>query len=205
MSEQQVIEQLQEYRRIAARIKVLERQPVGMGYTVNALAGDDQLQELHKQLRGQPSHKYLNYKERQLEATAHAHLERYPAGIRSQYREVSGLRDDDPAETKLLKELTKRVRAVFEARTGTIEGFEEILERMAELQELQLQKDYIDNALEVLDQLFTGYGKLIRLRYIDGLSTSEVMDKLNIAERTYSRWKKDAVTEYGRLVAHTWH
>jgi len=38
MTEQTVIDKLQDYKRIVGRIKVLERHPVGMGYTVNAIA-----------------------------------------------------------------------------------------------------------------------------------------------------------------------
>lgn len=200
MSEQQVIEQLQEYRRIVARIKVLERQPVGMGYTVSMINQDDKLQELHERLKGLPSYMYLTAREQELETTAHIHLHRYPAGIRSQHREISGLRDEDPEETERLKDLTKRIKTVLEARTGTADGYEEIMERMTELQELQVEKEYIDNALDVLEELRPGYGRLIRLRYIEGLTVEKAALELKIVRKTFTRWSQKAVEEYSGLM-----
>ncbi|MCL6460011.1 MAG: RNA polymerase subunit sigma-24 [Gorillibacterium sp.] len=200
MSEQAAIQQLQEYKRIVGRIKVLERQSVGMGYTVSAISHDDQLQELHKQLRGLPSYMYLSAREQELETAAHAYLDRYPAGIRSQYREVAGLSSGDPEDEQRLRDLTQRIRKVLEARIGTSDGYEEILERMCELQELEVQKEYIDNALNVLDDMYPGYGRLLRLRYLDDQDIGGILQELNIARRTFDRWRPQALIEYGRLI-----
>lgn len=51
-NEQSVIEQLSQYRQKKARIQVLSNYSVGAGITVSRLNEDDQLQELHRKLRG---------------------------------------------------------------------------------------------------------------------------------------------------------
>jgi len=102
MTEQQAIELLSSYRQKQARLQVLSSYSVGAGITISRLNEDDHLQELHRKLRGLPSYLYLSAKEQRLEATAHAYLERYPAGTRAQLaavpREGADEEDGPPAK-----------------------------------------------------------------------------------------------------------
>ncbi|WP_438435423.1 RNA polymerase subunit sigma-24 [Gorillibacterium sp. sgz500922] len=201
MTEQDVIEKLQDYKRIVGRIRVLERHHVGMGYTVKAITQDDQLQELHRQLRGLPSYMYLTAREQELETTANAYLSRYPAGIRSQYREVAGLHSEDAEDGQRLQELTGKIRKVLEARIGAIpeDAIEALLARMCELQELEAERAYIDTALDVLEEMHPGYGRLLRLRYVEDKLPDEVAEELKVVRRTFERRRPKALEEYGRL------
>jgi DNA-directed RNA polymerase specialized sigma24 family protein len=58
--EQQVIAQLNAYKRLKARKKQLEGTSVGPGVRLSAVSEDDHLQELHRQLRKLPSYMYLD-------------------------------------------------------------------------------------------------------------------------------------------------
>ncbi|WP_058301707.1 hypothetical protein [Gorillibacterium timonense] len=202
MTEQAVIAKLQDYKRIVGRIRVLERHHVGMGYTVNAIAHDDQLQELHRQLRGMPSYMYLSAREQELETTAHAYLARYPSGIRSQYHEVARLQGDDAEDEQRLQELTCKIAKVLEARLGAVpaDGIDAVLERICELQELEAERDYIDNALTVLEEMHPGYGRLLRMRYVEDKPVNFSADELNVSVMTFHRWKVQAVQELGSLL-----
>lgn len=197
----EVIKLLQDYQDTIARIKVLKLQPLGMGYyTVADAAKDDKLMELHKQLRGLPSYMYLTPREQQLESSAHMHLTRYPAGIQSQYREVAGLKDDDPEEAHRLHELRESIGKVLEARTCQPEGIDEVLERMTELQGLEAKREYYNNALEVLDERFPGYGRLLHFRYAEGKAPAEIMQEMQASKTTYYRWEQEAIAELSKIL-----
>lgn len=194
--EQQVIEQLTRYRDIVGRLKVLETYSVGGGYTVSRLNADDHLQELHAKLRDMPSYMYLSQKEQQLEATAHAYLASYPVGTRSQLYAVKDCEAADDEDRKMLIQLQKKIRKVIEARTGKVDGYEAILEQLAEYQDLQAEKQRID---AVLDAMGDELAKLLRLRYIDGMSVEETAAELGIVRRTLNRWKSRAFKAYSKL------
>ncbi|PWV97453.1 hypothetical protein DFQ01_12197 [Paenibacillus cellulosilyticus] len=198
MDETTVIEQLSNYKRIIARIKVLENYSVGAGITVSRLNQDDQLMELHRRLRGMPSYMYLSKREQELETAAHAYLDKYPSGIRAQLRAVpAGASDAD--DDKALRDLRAKIEKVIEARTGSKDGYEAVVERLSELQDLQAQRDQIDAALEALESYEPDYAKLLRAHYIDGRPWNESARELNVSRDVFYRWRKKAVSEYEKI------
>jgi len=195
--EQKVIEQLTGYRDIIGRLRVLETYSVGNGITVSRLNQDDHLQELHAKLRRMPSYMYLSQKEQRLEAAAHAYLPSYPSGTKAQLRAVQGCEPVDGEDKAMLEELQKRIVKVIEARTGTPVGFEAILAQLAEYQDLLAEKQQIDAVLDVMDEELS---KLLRLRYIEGLTVIEVATELGIARRTFDRRRLTAIGQYSRFL-----
>lgn len=196
------IEQLKDYKRIVARIQVLSSYSVGAGITVSRLNEDDQLQELHRRLRGLPTYMYLNKHEQELETVAHAYLTRYPAGTRAQYREVASKVGATEEDKQLLQELKRKIRKVIQARgwDWPEDVFESVIQRIAELQELQEQKQRIDTAMKALESYKPDYAELLRLRYIEGESAEEVARKFNVVRQTLHRWERKAIREMTKLV-----
>lgn len=197
--EQSVIDQLREYRQKLARIKVLSSHDVGAGITVSRLNEDDQLQELHRKLRGLPSYMYLSAREQKLERTAHAYLDRYPSGIRAQKRAIPP-RGVDAEDSQLLREIRGKIQKVIEARGYDVrDGIDEILERLAELQDLQAEVKRIDTVLDALEQYKPNFAKLLRVHLIDGAPWDEATKELNISKDVFYRWRKRALIEYEKL------
>lgn len=195
--EQRVIEQLTGYRDIVGRLRVLETYSVGNGITVSRLNEDDHLQELHRRLRSMPSYMYLTPREQRLEATAHAYLTRYPAGTRAQLQAVRDCEPADEGDRQLLEELRRKIAKVIEARTGTPEGYEAILEQLAEYQDLKAEKQKIDAVLDAMDEELA---KLLRLRYIEKKTVYEVAEELNVSLRTHTRRREEAIRQYCRFM-----
>lgn len=197
--EQQVIEQLSQYRQKKARIQALSTYSVGAGITVSRLNEDDQLQELHRKLRGLPSYMYLSGYEQKLENVAHAYMSRYPAGIKAQMQAIP-VQVLDPEDTELLQKLRRKIQKVIEARGYDIRnGVEEIMERLTELQDLQAEVNRIDTVLDALEQYKPDYAKLLRLHLIDGVPWDKATKELNISKDVFYRWRKKALTEYEKL------
>lgn len=201
MTEQQVIEQLSQYRRNQARIEVLSTYSVGAGITVSRLNEEDQLQELHAKLRGLPSYMYLNKHEQKLEQVANAYMTWYPAGVVAQKRAVPvDVMDDE--DRKLLQEVRNKIQRVIEARGYDMRSdIDEILDRLTELQDLQAEVNRIDTVLRALERYKPEYEKLLRLRYINELSAGEVAKQLGIVRKTFDRWRNQAIEEYIRLMS----
>lgn len=201
MTEQQVIEQLSQYRRNQARIEVLSTYSVGAGITVSRLNEEDQLQELHAKLRGLPSYMYLNKHEQKLEQVANAYMTWYPAGVVAQKRAVPvDVMDDE--DRKLLQEVRNKIQRVIEARGYDMRSdIDEILDRLTELQDLQAEVNRIDTVLRALERYKPEYEKLLRLRYINELSAGEVAKRLGIVRKTFDRWRNQAIEEYIRLMS----
>lgn len=195
--EQQVIDQLTEYRDISGRIKVLSTYSIGSGITVSRLNEDDQLQDLHRKLRRLPSYMYLNKHEQRLEQTAHAYLSHYPAGTRAQKRAIP-TQGVDAEDDKLLKEIRSKIQKVIDAR-GTSDDLDEVLERLTELQDLMCEKEKVDNVLDVMRESHAHLAELLCLRYIEGLSVIEVAAELGIVPRTFNRWRGIAIEKYSKL------
>lgn len=200
MSEQEVIGQLTGYKRMRARIKVLENYSVGAGITVSRLSEDDHLQELHRKLRGMPSYMYLSKREQELETAAHAYLARYPAGTKSQLQAVS-VQGADDEDDRALQELRLKIKKVIDARAGSgeIDDYDAVLDRITELQQLRAEVEQIDRALEALAEYKPEYAELLRMRYASGQTPQEVTDKLKIAPRTFRKRQSKAVEEYKLL------
>ena len=199
MTEQQAVELLSRYRQMQARLQVLSTYSVGAGITISRLNEDDHLQELHRKLRGLPTYMYLSKHEQRLESVAHAYLTRYPAGTRAQLAAVP-TRGADPEDEKLLHELREKIKKVIAARGwDEREDIDEVLDRLAEFQDLKAELSRIDTVLAALERYRPEYAKLLRLRYVEGKQPSEVAAELGIAERTFRSWKEKAEKEFARL------
>ncbi|MBW7475937.1 RNA polymerase subunit sigma-24 [Paenibacillus oenotherae] len=201
MSEQQAIEQLSSYRQMQARIKVLSTYSVGAGITVSRLNQEDQLQDLHRRLRGLPSYMYLSTRELRLEQVANAYMTRHPAGVKSQLAAVPthGVDDED---SSLLQELRAKIAKVVAARGYDIrDDLDAVLDRLVELQELQDTVSRIDTVLAALEQYKPDYARLLQLKYMDGLTQEQAAESLNINERTVRRRRNEAEKEFVRLMS----
>ncbi|MEK8206757.1 DUF1492 domain-containing protein [Paenibacillus sp. FSL L8-0696] len=196
--EQRVIEQLKEYPQKRARIMALSTYSIGSGIIVNRLEEDDQLQELHRRLRDLPSYLYLNKKEQRLETTAHAYLTRYPAGLKAQLEAIPTI-GADAEDEKLLRELRRKVKRVIDARGCNLNQLEEVLERVAELQDLRTEVDWIDGVLELLEGYKPGYPRVLRMIFFENKSNQEMMDELKMSKSVFYEIKRKAIKEYVSL------
>ncbi|BBH19855.1 hypothetical protein Back11_12000 [Paenibacillus baekrokdamisoli] len=195
MNEQDVIHQLTSYKRIIARIKLLENYSIGNGITVSRLNQDDHLQELHRKLKGMPSYMYLSKREQRLETTAHAYLTQYPAGVKAQLAAIPHHADDQEDE-KLLRELRQKVEKVVEARTGDKDNFNAVIERISELQDLERKREYYEYAFEVLDGYKSGYGRMLQKEYGEGAKPADIIQEFGYTLTTYYRHRRAALAEY---------
>lgn len=196
--EQRVLEQLQEYPQKRARMLALSTYSIGSGIVVNRLDEDDQLQELHRRLRDLPSYLYLNKKELKLETTAHAYLTRYPAGLKAQLEALPTI-GVDSEDDKLLRELRRKIKRVIDARGCNLDQLEEVLERVAELQDLRAEVTWIDNVMELLEEYKPGYSKVLRMVFFEKKSNQEMMDELNASRSAFFKIKQKAIREYVSL------
>ncbi len=198
-AEQRAIEQLSQYRQKQARIHALSTYSVGAGITVSRLKEDDQLQELHAKLRRLPSYMYLSKHEQQLELVANAYMDTYPAGITAQKRAVPVDISDDE-DRKLLLELKGKIQKVIVARGYDVrDDIDAILDRLAELQDLQAEVNRVDFLLETLRGYRPNDAYLLRLIYVEGLNNAEIAENSQVTERTIDRRRKAAESEYIKL------
>jgi len=196
MTEQQAIELLSSYRQKQARLQVLSSYSVGAGITISRLNEDDHLQELHRKLRGLPSYMYLSKREQQLETVAHAYLERYPTGTRAQLAAVP-TRGADPED-----ELRAKIQKVIAARGWDVrDDIDAVLDRLAEYQDLRAEIDRVDTVLAALEQYKPDLAKVLRLRYVEGLTQERSAVELGISIKTERRREKRAISEFVRLVS----
>jgi hypothetical protein len=199
VTEQDVIQRLNNYRKLKARVEVLRTYSVGAGITVSRINQDDQLQELHRKLRGKPSYMYLNGHEERLETVAHAYMTHYPAGIRSQQRSIptDALDDQDRAD---LQSLRDKIGKVVAARGyGERGDIDEIINRLSELQDAQDEMARIETLLSALSHFKSEQARLLTLKYIDGYKTDAIKEALSISERTFSRWHRQGIDELIKL------
>lgn len=195
-----LIEQLIQYREKKARLQSLSTYSVGMGITVSRLNEDDQLQELHRRLRGLPSYMYLSSKDQRLETTAHAYLGgRYPAGIRSQHRAIPRVGADSD-DDELLKELREKIGKVLAARGYEIrDDIDAVLDRLAEYQDLQAEITRIDNVMAALKSYKPEYEKLLRTNIIEDKPWYETAKELSVSKDVFYRMRKKALDKYEKL------
>ncbi|SFE43948.1 ECF sigma factor [Paenibacillus algorifonticola] len=69
----------------------------------------------------------------------------------------------------------------------------------SETRNLTKLKSQIDEAIQGMESLFPDYAKLLRLRYIDGKKADFVADSLHVCDRTFRRWKQQALGRYADL------
>ncbi|MNW40399.1 hypothetical protein D3C74_175130 [compost metagenome] len=193
------IEQLSQYRQKQARIQVLSTYSVGAGITVSRLNEDDQLQELHAKLRKLPSYKYLSGHEQKLEQAANAYMTHYPSGIKAQQRAIRQINPVGEDNSQLITELYTKISKVVETRVGRRNDVDEIINRLAELQDLQADIQRLDFILDRLQEYKPYDATLLRYIYVDGLEQKELSDKLQVTEKTVGRRRKRAEAEYTRL------
>ncbi|MGO4543244.1 RNA polymerase subunit sigma-24 [Paenibacillus sp. 2TAB23] len=199
MTEQQTVEQLSRYKQLQARIQVLSTYSVGAGITVSRLNQDDQLQELHRRLRNLPSYMYLGKREQKLEATAHAYLTQYPAGVKSQLA-VIPQQGADAEDDKLLQELRDKIGKVIAARGYDVrDDLDAVLDRMVELQELQDEVARIDTVLEAIKGYKPDYERLLRIHYVDGKAWGEASQEMQVSKDVFYRWRRKAIVEYEKI------
>lgn len=193
------IEQLSQYRRKQARIKVLSIYSVGSGITVSRLNEDDQLQELHKRLSGQASYMYLSKHEQELEQVATTYMTRYLAGIKSQQRAVRQITPVGEEDSQLITELYTKISKVVEARVGQRSDIDEIIDRLTELQDLQADIQRLDFILDKLGEYKPYAATLLRWAYVEGMELKELTEKLELSESTVRRRIRVAEGEYAML------
>lgn len=198
MDEQQVITQLSQYRQKQARMQVLSSYSIGAGMTVSRWNEDDQLQDLHSRLRSMPSYMYLNGYEQKLENVAHAYLTRYPAGTRSQKRAIPA-KGIDTEEEKLLQQLREKIQKVIEARGGHRDDMDEVIERLAEYQDLKAELERIDTVLKAMEDYKPEYARLLRLHICEEQPWIKVAKQMSVSKTVFYRWRKSAIEEYVRL------
>lgn len=199
LKEEMILDLLSRYPEKRARLEVLSTYSVGAGITVSRLNEDDHLQELHRKLRGLPTYMYLNKREQKLESVAHAYLTRYPAGTKAQLAAIPK-QGADEEDTKLLRELREKIRKVIAARGwDERDDIDEVLDRMAEFQDLKAEIEYVDNAMKALERYKPEYARLLRLHFIEGKSWSETADAMNISKDVFYRWKRKAIEEFTKI------
>lgn len=197
--EKAVIEQLRGYKRLIGRIKVLEKYPVGNGMYLSVAAGEDKLQALHRELAGKPSYMYLNKREQEIEATAHSYLEQYPLGTRAQLREVRRHPGDDPEDERRLRELQRKIEKVIDARSGMAQGFDGVIERISELQEMEAEKGFIDRVFEVLHEFDPRYKQVLWLQYVEDKPVDQAVREMCVSETHFRRIRKKAMEQFAYL------
>ncbi|MEV2824446.1 DUF1492 domain-containing protein, partial [Paenibacillus larvae] len=106
----------------------------------------------------------------------------------------------DEEDAKNLRDLQNKIRKVIKARTGVVDGYEAILEQLAEYQDLQAEKTRIDSVLQVMEQQESHLADLLRLRYIEGCGISKATKKMNISRSTLYRWVPEALGKYAKLI-----
>ncbi|MEW4371788.1 RNA polymerase subunit sigma-24 [Paenibacillus kandeliae] len=198
-TEQKVINHLHRYRDVCGRITVLSKYSVGAGITINRLSEDDELQQLHSQLRGKPSYMYLSLREQAVMNAATANMERYPAGTKAQLHEVARTHSTEPLEEFRLRELERSIKRVLEARTGQAEGYDEVLDKLSELQDKIAERDNTDAVFEVMRKHNSNLVDLLQLRYVENRQVDDVIAAFNIAPATYRRWREKAIEEFAKL------
>jgi len=199
VTEQQAIELLSSYRQKQARLQVLSTYSVGAGITISRLNEDDHLQELHRKLRGLPSYMYLSKREQQLESVAHAYLERYPAGTRAQLAAVPR-EGADEEDAKLLQELRRKIRKVIAARGWDVrDDIDEVLDRLAEYQDLKAEIERIDTVLQALERYKPDLARVLRITYVEGKSWSEAAAEMSISSAAFYRRKREALEKFAEL------
>ncbi len=197
---QNEVEYLEQYRDMQARIKALATYPVGCGFTVSRLNQDDQLQDLHRRLRPLPTYMYLTEREQELETIARGHLRFYPAGLRAQLAAFSSDEDSDEPQDPELEKIRSMIKKVMDARTGKRSDIDEVILRVAELQDLQAQVKRVEALLDAVETYNADYARALRLLYVDGLTAVRAAAVMNTTRQNFYRaFRTPALAKYIEL------
>ncbi|SCW57267.1 Protein of unknown function [Paenibacillus tianmuensis] len=105
------------------------------------------------------------------------------------------------AEQEALRSTEAKVKALLEGLLGTSDGYQGILARITELQELERQKERMEHALDALDDLKHEYAQVLKLLYLDGNEPHDIACDLGISLSTFYGWRRKALKEYGILIS----
>lgn len=197
--EELVIEELAEYKKLSNRLRILNKQSIGMGMSMEFTNADDKLKDLHNILKPLKTYMYLTKKERALETIAHAYLPRYALGTKTQLSDIRGLVGNDDEDDKLLRDLERKVEKVYDARHGEIDGYEAVLSRIVEIQEIQDKLSHVESIFDIMDEKKSHYVLLLKMRFIEEEEIEQVMHQLNTSRRVFFRWREKAIDEYASL------
>ncbi|MDB5053132.1 MAG: hypothetical protein JWM44_1182 [Bacilli bacterium] len=197
--EELVTEELAEYKRLANRLRVLNKQSIGMGMHMEFTNTEDKLQDLHSKLKVLPSYMYLSPKEQALETIAHAYLTKYSLGTRAQLNDIRSIEGVDDEDRKLLKELAYKVEKVYDARHGDIDGYEAVLNRMVEIQDIQNKIEHVESVFDIMDEHKPHYVLLLKMRFVEESEIEHVINHLSTSRRVFFRWREKAINEYAAL------
>ncbi|UUZ85649.1 hypothetical protein LJK88_20400 [Paenibacillus sp. P26] len=192
------IDRLQKYRDNELEIEALNRYSVGGGVSLGTLSRDDNLQALHRKLKGLPSYMYLTKREQQLETVAHAYLKSYPVGTRAQLNAIPW-EGADVEDEKSLLQLRKKIKKVMEARGIQISDFDSVIQRISQIEDLERENRNINGALEALDGHKPESAKLLRMRYIQGKKAEDIARELYLDRSTVYRRLKKAEEEFSKI------
>ena len=134
---------------------------------------------------------------------AHAYLTKHPAGTRSQLQEVRHIQAVDAEDERLRRELVGKIERVIEARSGARDGFDEVIDRISELQDLEKKKQQIEWALDVMEEYKPDYGRLLRLEFLQDKTPAAIMYELGISRSTLYSWRQKALEEYAAITGAT--
>ncbi|PLT47082.1 RNA polymerase subunit sigma-24 [Paenibacillus sp. FSL W8-1187] len=196
-----VRDECRRWRELKMQVKVLGSYSIGAGMTVSRLNQEDQLQDLHRRLKGMPSYMYLNAREQKLETIANAYLDpdKHPVGTKAQLAAIP-TRGNDLEDDRLLRELRGKLEKVIEARAGRIGDYDAVLERMAKLQRLQAELEQLEETMRLAEEQQEGYGSLIRLYYVEKRTAEACAMALCISRPTFFRWKPQAARLFLRIL-----
>lgn len=197
--EELVIEELAEYKKLSNRLRILNKQSIGMGMSMEFTNPDDKLKDLHNRLKPLKSYMYLTKKEQALETIAHAYLPRYALGTKAQLNDIRGLVGNDDEDDKLLRDLERKVEKVYDARHGEVDGYEAVLSRMVEMQEIQDKLSHVESIFDIMDEKKSHYVLLLKMRFIEKEEIEQVMHELNTSRAVFFRWRTLAINQYAAL------
>lgn len=197
--EEAVIKELAEYKRLSNRLRVLNKQTIGVGMSMEFSNPDDKLKDLHSRLKPLASYMYLSKKEQELETIAHAYLPRYALGTKSQLSDIRELVGNDAEDDKLLRGLEHKVEKVLESRRGDIEGYEGILNRMVEMQDIQDKLSPIESIFDIMQERKPHHVSILKLYIIDKMDLEIVIQKLCTSRTVFFRWRLKAIEQYAEL------
>ncbi len=200
--ERQVLRQLSDYRRNIARMRILEKTPIGYGMSLDAFNDDDKLQDLHRKLKSMPTYMYLTEDEQDLRFLAAVYMRKKRIGTKSQLYDARRLFSNDPEVQRQLEKIGDKIEKVLDTRSGyseSYEGLDGVVQRISELQDLQRENEQIDLVLNTLDWYKPNYGRLLKLRYVEGCKVENIAKEFHISEKTYERWRPKAILKYAEF------
>ncbi|MBU7318638.1 DUF1492 domain-containing protein [Paenibacillus oleatilyticus] len=105
------------------------------------------------------------------------------------------------ADQEALRSAEAKIKALLEGQMGTSDGYQGILARVSELEELGRQKEQMERAMDALDDFKHEYAQVLKLLYVDGNEPHDIACDLGISLSTFYGWRRKALKEYGILIS----